>query len=75
MYCKDTEQHQAPHFHAKYSEYEASFDLNGDMLVGNFPPNKAKYVAVWADIHQEELALLWEIMQTDGEYFKIKGLE
>jgi hypothetical protein len=75
MYFKDSEQHHTPHFHAKYAEYEASFDLDGNILAGEFPPKKSNYVAVWADIHREELAALWEIMQTDEEYFKIKGLE
>jgi len=37
--------------------------------------HQEKYVVAWAAIHQEELAALWSIMQTDGEYFKIKGLE
>ncbi|MDR1065157.1 MAG: DUF4160 domain-containing protein [Oscillospiraceae bacterium] len=75
MYFNDTEQHHTPHFHAKYAEYEASFNLDGNILAGEFPPKKANYVTVWADIHREELAALWEIMQTDEEYFKIKGLE
>jgi len=26
-------------------------------------------------IHKDELTVLWEVMQTDEEYFKIKGLE
>jgi hypothetical protein len=49
--------------------------LSGNILAGDFPPNKAKYVDVWADIHKDELSALWEIMQTDEDYFKIKGLE
>jgi hypothetical protein len=75
MYFNDTEQHHTPHFHAKYAEYEASFDLDGNILAGEFPPKKTNYVVTWADIHREELTALWEIMQTDEEYFKIRGLE
>jgi hypothetical protein len=75
MYFKDTEQHNKPHFHAKYGEYEASFDLHGNLLAGDFPPKQSRYVNVWADIHNEELSALWEIMQTDEDYYKIKGLE
>ena len=29
----------------------------------------------WAQIHKKELSALWEVIQTDEEYFKIKGLE
>ena len=75
MYFNDSEQHHTPHFHAKYADCEASFDLDGNLIAGSFPPKQTKYVVAWADIHREELAALWEIMQNDEEYFKIKGLE
>ena len=75
MYFNDAEQHHTPHFHVKYSEFEAAFDLDGNMISGNLPPRQIKYVVAWADIHRDELAALWDIMQTDEEYYKIKGLE
>jgi hypothetical protein len=75
MYFNDSEQHHTPHFHAKYAEYNASFDMDGHILAGNFPKKQTKYVVAWADIHYEELKALWETMQTDEQYFKIKGLE
>ena len=75
MYFNDSEQHHTPHFHAKYSEYSAAFDFDGNLIAGNFPPKQSKYVVAWADIHRDELAALWEIMLTAEEYFKIKGLE
>ena len=75
MYFNDDEQHHTPYFHAKYAEYSASFDLNGTILAGKFPHKQTKYVIAWADIHYDELIALWEVMQTDEQYFKIKGLE
>jgi len=75
MYFKDDEQHHTPHFHAKYGEFNASFKLDGDIIAGKFPSKQTKLVAAWAEIHKDELSALWEIMQTDEEYFKIKGLE
>jgi hypothetical protein len=75
MYFKDTEQHHTPHFHAAYADAKAVFDLDGNILAGDFPPKQTKYIVAWADIHRDELSALWEIMQTDEEYFKIKGLE
>ncbi|MCL1882612.1 MAG: DUF4160 domain-containing protein [Defluviitaleaceae bacterium] len=75
MYFKDTEQHHKPHFHAKYGSDKAVFDLDGNILTGKFPPKQTKYVVAWADIHRDELVALWDIMQTDEDYFKIKGLE
>lgn len=75
MYFKDNERHHTPHFHAKYGDTSASFDFDGNIIAGVFPPKQTKLVAAWAEIHQDELIALWEIMQTDEEYFKIKGLE
>ena len=75
MYFKDDEQHHTPHFHAKYGSASASFDLDGNIIAGDFPPKQTKYVVAWAAIHQDELSALWEIMQTDDDYYKIKGLE
>jgi hypothetical protein len=75
MYFKDSEQHHTPHFHVKYGDFAAAFDLDGKLIAGNFPLKQTKYVVAWADIHRDELIALWEIMQTDDEYFKIKGLE
>jgi len=75
MYFNDTEQHHEPHFHAKYAGAEASFDLEGNLLAGEFPVKQQKYIAVWADIHGNELLALWNLMRTDEKYFKIKGLD
>jgi len=40
MYFKDTEQHHTPHtphFHASYGGSKAVFDLEGNLIVGEFP--------------------------------------
>ena len=75
MYFNDNEQHHTPHIHAKYAEHEATFDLEGNLLSGYFPKKQTKYIVAWADIHQDELLALWNVMQTEEQYFKIKGLE
>ena len=75
MYFNDEEQHHTPHFHAKYAEFNASIDFDGNVLAGDFPKKQLKYVAAWAELHKEELAALWELMQTEEQFFKIRGLE
>lgn len=75
MYFNDDEQHHTPHFHVEYAEYKASIDFDGNVLSGSFPPNKLKLVVAWAEIHKEDLTALWKVMQSSGEYFKIKGLD
>lgn len=75
MYFNDNEQHHKPHFHASYAGEKAVFDLDGNLLAGDFPIKQTKFVVAWAEIHREELTALWEVMQSDEEYFKIRGLE
>ena len=75
MYFNDNEQHHIPHFHAEYAEYKASFDFEGNILAGSFPPSKTKLVTAWAEIHKEELISLWNLMQNSQDFYKIKGLE
>ena len=75
MYFNEDCKHQKPHFHAKYGEYEASYDMNGKELVGKLPRKQHKLVTAWAIIHQEELIELWKLIKETGEYFIIKGLE
>ncbi len=75
MYFNDSEQHHKPHFHASYGGFKAVFDLDGNIIVGDFPKKQIRLVVAWVEIHKEELVALWEVMQSDEDYFKIKGLE
>jgi len=60
--------------YAAFGESEAVFDCKGSLLEGEFPAMQQKYVAVWADLRHDDLAVLWYMMQSVGEYFKIRGL-
>lgn len=75
MYFNDAEQHHTPHLHAVYGEFSASIDFEGNVLVGALPISKLKLVLAWIEIHKEELIALWNLMQTEATYYKIKGLE
>lgn len=56
MYFND---HNPPHFHAKYSGYEALFDFNGVVLDGELPRRACTFVQEWIDIHKVELEENW----------------
>ncbi len=48
--------HNPPHFKAKYNEFEANILIeNGAILDGDMPVSKMKLVAAWAEIHHVEL--------------------
>ncbi|WP_299073222.1 DUF4160 domain-containing protein [uncultured Paraglaciecola sp.] len=57
MYFKD---HNPPHFHAKYSGYEALFNFEGEVLEGERPSRAVKFVMEWISYHKEELEENWE---------------
>lgn len=63
--------HQPPHFKVKFGEFEANvFIENGNLLNGDLPLNKLKLVQAWAEIHKDELFLIWDTKQ----FHKIKPL-
>ncbi|HMT01520.1 MAG TPA: DUF4160 domain-containing protein [Candidatus Absconditabacterales bacterium] len=68
--------HNPPHFHATYGEFEALFDLRTiGILQGWLPPKAHTLVVEWAALHQKELEENWQTIQKDGTYNKIQPLE
>lgn len=49
--------------------------LNGDVLEGSFPAGKKKLLDAWMEIHHDELAANWELLQNGEQYFKIDPLK
>ncbi len=57
MYFSD---HLRPHFHARYAEFEARFDIETTSLIsGELPPRALGLVAEWASRHRPELRENW----------------
>ena len=59
----------------KYNEYKAVYNLDGIILEGKLPNKQQKLVEAWILIHKEELQSLWDLMQEQGEFFKIDPLK
>jgi hypothetical protein len=57
----DEVHHSLPHFHARYGGYKASFDLAGEIIVGNLPRRQLRLVQAWAELHADELAADWRL--------------
>lgn len=75
MFFNDNEQHHLPHIHVEYSGNNATYDLEGNLIVGNIPNKQRKLVEAWIEIHKEELNSLWHIVQEGREAFKIEPLK
>ncbi len=71
MYYDD---HNPPHFHAYYNNYEAIFTFDGKLINGNFPKNKLKLVEAWSIIHKEELEANWLLCKNSEKLFDIQPL-
>jgi len=76
MFFKDTDKHSLPHIHADYQGAVAVYSiLDGNVLVGELPPNKHKLVVAWIEIHKEDLLADWELAVHGKKPFPIKGLD
>ena len=63
--------HNPPHFKAKYGEFEANIIIeNGNLLSGDLPLSKLKLVVAWSEIHKDELLSMWN----SKEFHKISPL-
>ena len=55
MIFSDDWQHNKPHFHVYYAEYDASVGIDGELLAGKLPVKQLKLVQAWVAIHEEEI--------------------
>lgn len=55
-------EHNPPHFHAKYGEFVAEIDISTLQILRGELPNRAKSLVLeWADEHRAELMKDWEL--------------
>jgi hypothetical protein len=64
MYWEESH-HSLAHFHAEYAEYEASFDLAGELIAGDLPQRQLRLVQAWVELHAEELTADWELAASE----------
>lgn len=68
-------EHGPPHFHARYGEFEATFDLVSlDVLHGHLPGRALNLVQEWAMMHKEELMEDWRLCRENALPAKIEPL-
>ena len=47
IYKEESSRHHMPHFHALYSEHEAVYDFEGNLVDGKLPRKQSKLVEAW----------------------------
>ena len=67
--------HNPPHFHATYGEFEILININDfSVYAGNFPGRAFGLLMEWASLHQRELLANWELMKLAQPMMPIEPL-
>ncbi|MGZ5057411.1 MAG: type II toxin-antitoxin system toxin DhiT [Methylobacter sp.] len=75
LYLMDNKQHNQPHVHAKYAEFEASIDIaDGEILSEELPRKQLRLVQAWIELHRDELMADWELAVSGENPYKIAPL-
>ena len=69
-----SDDHNPPHFHARYQGYRASFDLDGNLREGAMPRKQQRLITAWTEIHREELEENWKLIEKGEALSKIDPL-
>lgn len=65
------DEHNPPHIHAKYNEYEGIFNIaTGSMTNGYLPNNAKRLVLEFINQHRERLLSMWENQDFEELFFK-----
>ncbi|GHV87156.1 hypothetical protein AGMMS50255_4520 [Spirochaetia bacterium] len=72
MYAND---HNPPHFHAEYNEYDALIAIrNLKVIGGDLPSRELRLVMEWAALHQQELMEDWDLLHKGKKFNRIAPL-
>jgi hypothetical protein len=70
------DEHNPPHFHARYGDYKISVDIRSlSILEGTLPPRALGMVIEWASLHQDELLEGWNMARQQHTPKKIEPLK
>ncbi|MEO8277934.1 MAG: DUF4160 domain-containing protein [Thermoanaerobaculia bacterium] len=72
MYWDD---HQPPHFHAKYGSFRMTVAIEDGAIEGDFPGRARGHVLEWLELHREELMEDWNLIRERQAPKPIVGLE
>lgn len=67
-------EHNPPHFHAEYGEYQVIVYLNDWIIEGKFPKRALNLVLIWAKKHKDEIIENWSLSQNRKPLKKIEPL-
>ncbi len=71
MFAND---HNPPHFHIRYGDYNAIITLDKGIVKGEIPSNALKQIFIWMNLHHDELIANWNRLQNGEDIQKINPL-
>jgi len=72
MYYRE---HEPPHFHAEYGEFEIIVEIEKGVVSGRFPRCALSLVLEWCLLHKAELFTDWELATSKLPLTAIRPLE
>ena len=72
MYYRD---HNPPHFHAIYGDFEITVEIASGRVNGDFPKRALAHVQEWKDLHAPELLHAWHEARASNPLPRIDPLE
>jgi hypothetical protein len=67
--------HNPPHIHIRYGDYEAILSIQKEVVKGEMPARILKLVLIWIDLHRDDLLVNWKNAQNGLELNKIEPLK
>lgn len=68
--------HNPPHLHAEYGEYEAIFDIAENRIIsGKLGKTATRLVRSWIGLHKVELLENWNLLRSKIQPIKITPLD
>lgn len=66
--------HNPPHFHAVYGDYEVSIEIETSIVTGTMPGRALKMLLEWLELHRQELWENWMRTQEREPVVKVAPL-
>lgn len=68
-------EHEPPHFHVRYQDYEISVEIRSGVVEGRMPRRALQLLLEWMAQHQDELSANWERVQNKQPLSPIPPLD
>ena len=68
-------EHNPPHFHAQYGDYDISVEILSGVVDGKFPKRALSMIMEWYKLHKNELMEDWNLAREHKELKRIDPLE